>query len=807
MADCKLAAVYPKGLDVSMRIMSWWFIAGVVALMIVTLLQVPPAQAQGMNQTRIINQAINNQSRLAFRPRLVVRDSAGPVDAIDLDSSQRYLAAASRDGLVRMWDLQSGKQVGRVKAGPVRALAIQTGSRVAAIGTGTGDVIIHDMGTGLEIRRFSGHQGMVLAARLSPDGSILATGGADGTIRLWDMTNGVPIATLDGQAGPVAALAFDVSGRTLASGIGRTVRLWPVAGGPPMIMEDADAEVRALIFAADSTLTAALSDGMVQSWQPGNSRKMRGRPGLDGTPSTLAIGKNGTLLLAGDGGAVLLGRSGRRLATIPVGTMAVFAPGADRVLVADRDGRLLLWDSESERRLAQLLITRRGWAIVDAQGRHDGSGPGLLDMSWQTDTEIFEMVNFSEPYYEPGLLAKLLLAPDALLTPDVPTIGDGIAPPPLVRLSIAGAPPTVPGPGRIIVTAQDRGGSISRITLYHNGKALTDRHVADTRDTVENGAAIRTVTYNIDLISGDNHLRAVAAASNLVDSVPAETTITVGGPTLSAEKPALHMVVIGINQYANPLLTLNYAVDDARGLTNWAQQNAKGLFSEIQLHPLYDKAATKRAISDLFGKLQSTRPQDIVVIYLAGHGENSDGSWFFLPTEFGEGLSFPDSNMDRRNIAALRGNLRQAVVTSGLAAHTIQQAVGQIGAQRIVLLIDACKSGSVRDLFEGDADIKSLQMLSKQAGIHLLAATEQDQFAVEVKELKHGVFTYIMLKALTGEADIPPSDGMVSAVELLYYTAEEVPSMAFNKAKSAQFPTIYSRGVDFPLGISSRWER
>ena len=51
-------------------------------------------------------------------------------------------------------------------------------------------------------------------------------------MKLWDITTGKELATLKGHTDTVSSVAFDLYGKTLATGSGdRTVKLWDITTG------------------------------------------------------------------------------------------------------------------------------------------------------------------------------------------------------------------------------------------------------------------------------------------------------------------------------------------------------------------------------------------------------------------------------------------------------------------------------------------------------------------------------------------------------------------------------------------------
>ena len=99
--------------------------------------------------------------------------------------------------------------------------------------------------------------------------------------------------------------------------------------------------------------------------------------------------------------------------------------------------------------------------------------------------------------------------------------------------------------------------------------------------------------------------------------------------------------------------------------------------------------------------------------------------------------------------------------------------------------------------FRGFEDRKALSQLSRATGVHVVAASSKDQFATEVKELGHGVFTYTLLEGLNGKA---VSRGETITVrKLMGYIEEELPELTRKYRQEAQYPVVDSRGMDSPL--------
>ena len=277
-------------------------------------------------------------------------------------------------------------------------------------------------------------------------------------------------------------------------------------------------------------------------------------------------------------------------------------------------------------------------------------------------------------------------------------------------------------------------------------------------------------------MDGNNTFRATAFSKDRTESNPYELIVKLTAPQKDV---SMYVLAVGINKYKNPALNLNYAEPDARGIVDFFKQKGKGLFKNVEIKEIYNEQATKQGIASKLKQLENSQPQDAVLIYLAGHGENINDKWYFIPHE----LTYPEREAD--------------VKAKGISSDELSGYIKNIKAQKILLLIDACKSGAVLIAFRGFEDRKALSQLSRSTGVHIIAASTKDQFASEVKELGHGVFTYILLEGLKGKA--VGKGETITVRKLMGYIEEKLPEITKKYKQEAQFPVVDSRGMDFPL--------
>jgi uncharacterized caspase-like protein len=240
----------------------------------------------------------------------------------------------------------------------------------------------------------------------------------------------------------------------------------------------------------------------------------------------------------------------------------------------------------------------------------------------------------------------------------------------------------------------------------------------------------------VALLPGRNVFSAVGIGDGPVEGQPA--SLQVVAPEGTTAPHALHLLAIGINQYARPELHLQFAVADARSMVDAIHSHPPSDVAGNTVQTLYDGAANSAAINNALAGLQSAAPDDTVVIYLAGHGTVAQGQWYFLPADL------PAVELG-------------AVQSYGLSVDKLQSYLSRIGALRVVVIIDACYSGA------------AVEQISR-------AVAHRNLWAVG-HSLGNGALTYTLLQGLNGAAASANSSDVLVR-NLMAYAQTATPQIA-----------------------------
>jgi RNA polymerase sigma factor (sigma-70 family) len=257
-----------------------------------------------------------------------VPSDSSRVRAFRFSPDAKTLATASGDGMLRVWEIATGKELRRWHAGWVHSLAFSPdGKRLASAG---GDYTVHlwDAATGKELREHPGHRSGFELLTLSPDGRTLASAGWDHEVHVWDMATGELRRLLRPDDGIVQDFHFSPDGRSLITlGENTKVPVWDIRSGQQRRQFQAPVEARPGRYAQ-----ATSPDG--QTWV-----------------SVSVDGKGTSSLVLWDGST---GKKRRVLADSACWLGALtFSPGGETLYSCCGDKKVRLWDVATGKRLRE----------------------------------------------------------------------------------------------------------------------------------------------------------------------------------------------------------------------------------------------------------------------------------------------------------------------------------------------------------------------------------------------------------------------------------------------------------------------
>ena len=132
----------------------------------------------------------------------------------------RRLASAWNDGTVRVYDVESGKQMWSSALHTESAICVAWSIDGTSIASGGGDSLIHilDSATGAKKQTLKGHTAAVMRVAWHPNGGRLASASSDRSVKVWDPLLGKLMLSFSDSSSQMKTVAWSLDGNTLAAG-------------------------------------------------------------------------------------------------------------------------------------------------------------------------------------------------------------------------------------------------------------------------------------------------------------------------------------------------------------------------------------------------------------------------------------------------------------------------------------------------------------------------------------------------------------------------------------------------------------
>lgn len=455
-----------------------------------------------------------------------------------------------------------------------------------------------------------------------------------------------------------------------------------------------------------------------------------------------------------------------------------FSPNGKLVAITSAASVRLYHLDTGEEAAAMIAFDDGEWLVTTPSGYYNASEKGDEYLSVTVGGQPYSISQLRESFFRPDLVKVALVGG---------TLGEyrkvaDIKPPPAVAI-VDTADSTEARTVAVSLQIEDKGGGIGDVRLYRNGTAVILENTRSMPAPAESRGS-RTLRFEVPLEPGQNLIRAIAFnADNSMQSKDAQMEVQAN---IASRQPALHAIVIGIKDFANPRLALKYSVADAELFASTLEHKARGLYSSVHVTRLLKPAeTTNTAIIEALRRARSdVGPEDLFVFYVASHGTVDDGQYLLIT-----------SNVGSTSTARLKQD--------ALTQDSIKELISNIPASKKLVVLDTCSAGQLGDaiqvamLTRGMSDDTAMKVLSRAVGSTVLSAATSVQEALEGYK-DHGLFTYVIAAGLNGEADAN-KDGFVKTLELADYVDSQVPELAEAVFKHKQYPIVSPTGQGFPL--------
>jgi len=531
-------------------------------------------------------------------------------------------------------------------------------------------------------------------------------------------------------------------------------------------------------------LSGGADDGLLKLWDASSGAYIKAFRAYSGSGSTLIVNAVG---------------------------MAQFLPDGKHIISGGTDGAIRIWNASTGEEIALLIGFEDGeWLAITSEGYYNSSEKGAQYLKVKFEGIDYTVDQFYDVFYRPDIVAAKLSGQDVSGLISITMKDARKSPPPLVEFT-SHLPGNDQQKAKVCYRIKSTGGGIGEVRLFHNGKLIQSdgyyREVAKT-STEKNqlGSVNSRAIYEdmrslnikaktdsmlmaskskgdlfedckeIDAIAGGNEVSVSAFnSSNTVQSYMKTINFSSG---VKSEDPHLYILSIGIDQYTDSNVNLNYAVKDAKDLEEKLKTQSATLYKPQDIHYslLTDREATKTNINGRINELSRLiKPQDSFILFVAGHGVLLQNQYYMLTHDFNGQVG--DTNM--------------------ISSNEIVEMSKKIKSLNQLFIFDTCHAGGVDTIVSGLYDAR-MSVLAKKMGLHIYASASDKQAAMDGYK-GNGLFTHTLLDGLNNNKEADKNkDGRVSVVGLGEYSKKMTTEIS-KEIGHSQTPLIINFGKDSPI--------
>lgn len=505
---------------------------------------------------------------------------------------------------------------------------------------------------------------------------------------------------------------------------------------------------------------------------------------------------------------------------LPEGTqresLAITANG--KVAVFASEGEMFLWNTETNYRVDLVVLggERVDWIAYDQTGYFEASPGGGSLVCAIEGLRAHPIDQFALLWNRPDLLLESLGTADAqtlevlreahgrriarnqLRNPNSSDVGS-VSPPSvqLLESRVEQGQPTLK------IACHDAMGKLANVSVFVNDVPVQGRGgISVSGTSVE-------LDLDVPLGAGQNKIELGSVSSDGRESPRIQVRLD-GGVTKS--KPGLFFLGIATSEYEEENLPdLPLAAKDASDLAS-AFDAMEGDYRTVQTRVMTNDDVSSDLQKVVTELTQEAEVDDLVVLFLAGHGMQEGGQYFYLPAK---------AETDRLQETAL-------------AFDKLEEILESIPSRRRLLLIDTCESGEAGPSLTAERKLVSTSVpkgggtlaraisgkssshssidrteplgsfssndLFRRTGTVVFTACQADELSYESDRVKNGLFTAALLRAFSDSGADANRDGLLNKGELVAYVTENVSELAREEGLR-QTPVVERDNLEERLGF------
>ena len=619
----------------------------------------------------------------------------------------------------------------------------------------------------------AGLEDAVFALSFSTDSRYLLTGGDSSAAKLWDLSArqgelDAPTVVLSARSIrkniTCAAIRPGVAGQVVTGHSDGQVHLWSWNDGKAkleiagLVQGEFAGAVKAVCFTSDGAYLAAAGDGLT-IWVGAMEPRPRSievlsklRPHHFEQINTLAAWKDLPVVISGGDDTSV------RFWDLKTGSLWGTFAAAAAPIVAD-----------------SAAVREVEWVFYTPEGLYDAPPTATRLVQYRRQDRPHSLDQFERTNNEYGLSERLLGGEKPRALPKAEE------PPPI---SVSVPPRSDPGLPLAMLTVTLGATDLKDVRLYHNDVLIPYTAVGPLED----------MKFDVEapLVPDRNRFYVMASREGAYDACSKIVEVDYAAPR---ERGQVHVIAIGVGSYQ--LRKLEFAIRDAQQLSEVLYDrgaDAKGQRGTSIV--LADNRVTEESIEKSFDEIArrvEDRPQDTVVVFLAGHTgvfASPEGFSLLLPT-----FPFPETDPLRVATRGVDDAIGSKVDPRFVLAYSsIASKLARLRALQRLVIVDACQAEAILEDKRVRAIQKWIEVSSRRVRTSYLMAARRGEAALEAGPLRHGLLTYALLRAmgavaldgepkevatlgLRGNADFN-NDGFLATSELDAYIKEVLPRLA-----------------------------